>query len=53
MQYYPINLNIAGKDCAVIGGVVVAERKSAGGAKATVISTELLLSWLKWRQQAG
>ena len=45
MQYYPINLNIADRDCAVIGGGPVAERKVAAiadcGAKVTVISPDL------------
>ena len=27
MKYYPIHLNIAGKDCAIIGGGQVATRK--------------------------
>jgi len=42
MRYYPVNLDLAGRPCAVIGGGSVAERKVAAlrdaGAKVTVIS---------------
>lgn len=45
MLFYPINLRIADKDCAVIGGGAVAERKVISlvnaGAAVTVISPEL------------
>lgn len=45
MRYYPINLDIAGRDCIVIGGGAVAERKVAtlleAGAVVTVISPHL------------
>jgi precorrin-2 dehydrogenase/sirohydrochlorin ferrochelatase len=45
MRYYPINLNIKGKVCIVIGGGKVAERKIRNillcGGKVKVISPEL------------
>jgi len=45
MRYYPVNLDIAGRPCAVIGGGAVAERKVASlvaaGGMVTVISPEL------------
>ncbi|MDF2500363.1 MAG: cysG [Anaerosporomusa subterranea] len=45
MRYYPINLDIAGRDCVVIGGGAVAERKVETlvdvGAAVTVISPQL------------
>ena len=45
MRYYPINLDIAGRDCIVVGGGAVAERKVAtlldAGAAVTVISPRL------------
>lgn len=45
MSYYPINLNISGRSCAVLGGGKVAERKAISllnaGAAVTVISPEL------------
>ena len=45
MLFYPVNLRIAGKLCAVIGGGAVAQRKVASllaaGAEVTVISPEL------------
>lgn len=45
MAYYPINLNISGRSCAVLGGGKVAERKTVAllkaGAAVTVISPEL------------
>ncbi len=45
MDYFPINLDINGRRCLVIGGGRVAERKAQGlleyGAQVTVISPEL------------
>jgi precorrin-2 dehydrogenase/sirohydrochlorin ferrochelatase len=45
MNYYPICLQIEGRQCLVVGGGKVAERKARGlldsGAKVTVISPEL------------
>jgi len=45
MKYYPINLNISGRKCIVIGGGNVAERKILSllecGADVTVISPSL------------
>ncbi|MFH1776701.1 MAG: bifunctional precorrin-2 dehydrogenase/sirohydrochlorin ferrochelatase [Candidatus Omnitrophota bacterium] len=45
MRYYPIMLNIKGKDCIVIGGGVVAERKVlsllVAGGKITIISPNI------------
>lgn len=45
MDYFPINLNIRGRSCIVVGGGRVAERKVYGlleyGGKITVISPEL------------
>ena len=45
MELYPINLDIAGKSCAVIGGGAVALRKIRGllaaGARVTVIAPEI------------
>jgi precorrin-2 dehydrogenase/sirohydrochlorin ferrochelatase len=42
MKYYPINLNLKGKKCVIVGGGKVAERKVLGllecGADITVIS---------------
>ncbi|MBF0199771.1 MAG: bifunctional precorrin-2 dehydrogenase/sirohydrochlorin ferrochelatase [Desulfamplus sp.] len=42
MQYYPVNLNIAGKNCLVVGGGKVGARKAItlikAGAMVTVIS---------------
>lgn len=46
MFYYPINLNLAGKSCAVVGGGKVARRKVGAllgaGALVTVVSPALL-----------
>jgi siroheme synthase-like protein len=54
MRYYPVNLNIKGKVCAVIGGGKVAERKVKNilfcGGKVRVVSpdvTDLLSKWAK------
>jgi len=45
MKYYPINLNLRGKKCVVIGGGRVAERRILGllecGAEVAVISPKL------------
>jgi precorrin-2 dehydrogenase/sirohydrochlorin ferrochelatase len=45
MRYYPINVNIKGKRCLIVGGGQVAERKVEGllkaGAKVVVISSRL------------
>jgi precorrin-2 dehydrogenase/sirohydrochlorin ferrochelatase len=45
MKYYPVNLNLRGKKCVVIGGGRVAERRVLGliecGAKVAVISPRL------------
>ncbi len=57
MRYYPINLNIKGKVCVVIGGGRVAERKIKNillcGGKVKVVSPELtdLLSEMVRRRQ--
>lgn len=68
MRYYPINLDVTGKNCTVVGGGSVAERKVltllSAGAHVTVISpgvTDKLRTLayegsLEWRQrcwQAG
>jgi siroheme synthase-like protein len=54
MRYYPVNLNIKGKICVVIGGGRVAERKVKNilfcGGKVRVVSpnlTDLLSTWVK------
>ena len=61
-QYYPVGLNITGKECLVVGGGKVAERKIKRlldyGAKVQVVSpslTPLLQEWtgkglLKYRR---
>ncbi|UCD83837.1 MAG: bifunctional precorrin-2 dehydrogenase/sirohydrochlorin ferrochelatase [Deltaproteobacteria bacterium] len=45
MRYYPINVNIKGKRCLIVGGGQVAERKAErllkAGAKVVVISSRL------------
>ncbi|MBP6964437.1 MAG: bifunctional precorrin-2 dehydrogenase/sirohydrochlorin ferrochelatase [Armatimonadetes bacterium] len=45
MPYYPINLNLSGRTCAVIGGGAVAERKTESlleyGASVRVVSPDL------------
>jgi precorrin-2 dehydrogenase/sirohydrochlorin ferrochelatase len=42
MAYYPVNLRLAGRECIVVGGGAVAERKAASllaaGARVTVLS---------------
>ncbi|MDU4961726.1 MAG: bifunctional precorrin-2 dehydrogenase/sirohydrochlorin ferrochelatase [Sporomusaceae bacterium] len=63
MRYYPVNLDIAGKACLVVGGGAVAERKIANllaaGAAVTVISPQLTANLaelaaagsIHWRQR--
>ncbi|MDI7261490.1 MAG: NAD(P)-dependent oxidoreductase [Thermodesulfobacteriota bacterium] len=57
MRYYPVNLNIKGKVCVVIGGGMVAERKVKNilfcGGKVRVVSPHLtdLLLLLKMARQ--
>ncbi|HMA67346.1 MAG TPA: bifunctional precorrin-2 dehydrogenase/sirohydrochlorin ferrochelatase [Desulfosalsimonadaceae bacterium] len=45
MKYYPVNLNISGRNCLVVGGGGVASRKVYSlldcGARVTVVSPEL------------
>ena len=45
MDYYPIQLNLKGKQVIIIGGGKVAQRKLAGlldtGAKITIVSPEI------------
>jgi siroheme synthase-like protein len=52
MRFYPINLNIKGKVCLVIGGGRVAERKVKNilfyGGKVRVVSPELTDLLSKW-----
>jgi siroheme synthase-like protein len=52
MKYYPVNLNIKGKVCVVIGGGSVAERKVKNilfcGGKVRVISPDLTDLLSKW-----
>lgn len=57
MRYYPVNLNIKGKVCVVIGGGRVAERKVKNvlfcGGKVRVVSphlTDLLLKMARQRK---
>jgi precorrin-2 dehydrogenase / sirohydrochlorin ferrochelatase len=55
MRFYPVNLNIAGRPCLVIGGGAVAERKVRGllicNALVTVISPELSAGLLELEGQ--
>ncbi len=55
MKYYPINLNIKGKRCVVIGGGKVAERKVKNllhsGARVRVVSPDLTRLLSKWVNQ--
>lgn len=55
MKHYPINLNIKGKLCVVIGGGRVAERKVKNillcGGKVRVISPDLTDLLSKWVSQ--
>jgi siroheme synthase-like protein len=52
MNYYPINLNIKGKVCVVVGGGKVAERKVKNilfcGGKVKVVSPDLTDLLSKW-----
>jgi precorrin-2 dehydrogenase / sirohydrochlorin ferrochelatase len=52
MKYYPINLNIKGKLCVVIGGGSVAERKVKNlllcGARVRMVSPDLTDLLSKW-----
>ncbi len=52
MKYYPINLNISGKRCVVVGGGRVAERKVKNlllyGARVRVVSPDLTDRLSKW-----
>jgi len=57
MKYYPVNLNIKGKVCVVIGGGRVAERKVKNillcGSSVRVVSpnlSDLLSKWAKQRK---
>jgi len=55
VKYYPINLNIKGKLCVIIGGGKVAERKVKNillyGGRVRVISPELTGSLKQWVKQ--
>jgi len=55
MKYYPINLNIKGKLCVVIGGGKVAERKVKNllryGGRVRVVSPDLTDRLSKWASQ--
>jgi len=55
MKYYPINLNIKGKLCVVIGGGSVAERKVKNllryGGRVRVVSPDLTDRLSKWASQ--
>lgn len=59
MRYYPIFIELAGRQCLVIGGGPVAERKVQGllaaGAEVTVISPALTatLQWLAADRRIG
>jgi precorrin-2 dehydrogenase/sirohydrochlorin ferrochelatase len=57
MKYYPVNLNIKGRLCVVIGGGRVAERKVKNllrcGGRVRVVSpdlTDLLSKWVSQRK---
>ena len=57
MKYYPVNLNIMGKVCIVVGGGRVAERKVRNillyGGKVRVVSpdlTDLLSKWVRQKK---
>jgi precorrin-2 dehydrogenase/sirohydrochlorin ferrochelatase len=55
MRYYPVNLNIKGRLCVVIGGGRVAERKVKNlllcGSRVRVVSPELTGLLSKWVRQ--
>ena len=55
MRYYPVNLNIKGKLCVVIGGGRVAERKVKNllryGGRVRVVSPDLTDRLSKWASQ--
>jgi precorrin-2 dehydrogenase/sirohydrochlorin ferrochelatase len=55
MKYYPINLNIKGRLCVVIGGGRVAERKVKNllrcGGRVKVVSPDLTVLLSKWVSQ--
>lgn len=55
MKYYPVNLNIKGKLCVVIGGGRVAERKVRNllpcGGRVRVVSPDLTDVLSKWVSQ--
>jgi len=55
MKYYPVNLNIKGKLCVVIGGGRVAERKVKNllvyGSRVRVVSPDLTDLLSKWVSQ--
>lgn len=56
MDLYPVNLNVRGRTCLVVGGGAVAERKVAGllaaGAAVSVVSPKLTAT-LQARADAG
>lgn len=57
MPYYPINLDLRGRECVVVGGGAVAERKVEGllecGARVTVVSPELTPELLSLVEAGG